>query len=229
MWGPNKSFIVAVMTRDSGEILIVQRLDATKPEDALPRAIVAGDRISYDVDPATGVIVYAVLNFQLAMDTTDIENVPEQFIKDGKIVIPFEHAIGLANPDNPSDAATNGPMFQSPNNAVAFDSIVLSPDGKSVAFTTGRYEGDGNFVPAELVVGETRVATPDGPPSVTRILSGEIFEPSWHPDNRRLVFVRREAGGQRAILTINRDGTRETPISREGSFSTPKFSPQLQE
>jgi hypothetical protein len=56
-WGKDKESVVAVMRReDDTEILVVQDMTEAKP----PAAIIAGDRVEFDISPETGVVAFSV-------------------------------------------------------------------------------------------------------------------------------------------------------------------------
>jgi hypothetical protein len=80
-WSPDKKAIYAVMRGEGGEVLIYQRTDFTNPQDGAPRVIAGGERIDFDVDPKQNRVVFAILNFHWV----NPEQVPPEFIKDGKI------------------------------------------------------------------------------------------------------------------------------------------------
>ncbi|HWA82504.1 MAG TPA: hypothetical protein VG820_03660, partial [Fimbriimonadaceae bacterium] len=95
-WTPDRKAVFAVMRRDTGEILIYQKLDFTTPQEGLPQPVIAGDRIDFDVDQSSGKVYFAVQNFQWP----DPNSVPSEFVKNGKVSVPFRHAIGMVDPAN---------------------------------------------------------------------------------------------------------------------------------
>lgn len=222
-WTPDEKYIVAVMTRDTGEILVTQNMAPAEGENPRPIGIIAGERIWFDIAP-NGTVVYAVLNFRWPNE----EEIPEEFIKNGRVTTPFRHQLGLITPSNTQDPERNGPLFASQEDSVAFFDPAVSPDGGSVLFTVGKYEGDGNFLPDQLNIAPFRPNLGGGPVTrPARVVAGEIYEASWHPDSRKITYIRRGANGLRSLYTILRDGTRETPISKDlGNFAMPRFSPQ---
>lgn len=215
-WAGNGDYIVAIMKRDEGEVLIVQKLNATEKEDLVPRPIFGGDRIDFDIDPNTGAVVFTVLNFQFP----DMENIPKENIKNGKAVKPFLHGIFLMDVTKPVSEGLV-PIAVSNEMIQAFGPPAISPDGTQIAVTTGNYDQT-NYEPGGLAIMPAKAA---GMQEGSPLVRGRIYEVSWHPNGTSLVYIKRE-GRERAIFKINRDGSGETKVSDGGNFMTPKLSPQ---
>jgi hypothetical protein len=209
-WTKDRAFIVAIMRREEGEVLVLQNMTG---ELQPPAPIVAGDRIDMDVDRATGQIVFAVRGFRFLED-----QLPPDAVAAGKIERPFENALFVLDPaeKQPKPLAVS-------QDAVAFASPAFSPNGDRVAFVLGEVGEQGDLRPQALAL------APVGPGAgqPLRLAEGEIFEPSWSPDGERVAFVRRGVDGKRNIHVIHRDGSRERNLSGgRGNFARPLFSPQ---
>lgn len=230
-WMKGKDWVVGVMKRDEGEILVVQSLIEGK-DGKLPRpeALAAGDRIDIDVNPATGALAYAVVGFQWP----DVNRVPPEFRKGNRITTPFRHMVGLFDPageggpsvDDLQAAAKgqqrSGPIIASPQNQQAFISPRFSPDGSTLLLVVGPYDGN-NVSPKVLIASPAQVG---GAASAQPLVQGEVYEPSWSPNGNTVAFVRK-SGGKRTVFTVNKDGSSERNVSGDnGDFSTPIFSPQ---
>lgn len=215
-WLKNQEYIAAIMKRDEGEVLIIQKVNAADASELMPRALFGGDRIDMDVDPKTGNLVFTVLNFQFP----DLDNIPPDNIKDGKVVKPFTHGIFIVDPSVKGVDAI-APIAISQDDKLAFGPAAVNPDGSQIATTTGTYDGV-NFEPAGLAVMPLQ---PGGMQGGTAVVSGQIYELSWHPNGESLLYIKR-AGSERAIYKIGRDGSAETKVSSGGNYMTPKFSPQ---
>lgn len=222
-WSTNKRFIIAVMRRDEGEILLIQ--DTEPMEDPVtkqvalppPMPIVAAERIEFDVCPTTGEVVFVVQNFQYLSSS----QIPPEMIKNGVATRPFTHAVGIAYPGKPLEDSQK-PIMISPDDKLAFGKPAISPDGSTVLLTTGNYSG-GIYHATSLV---SVPKAPEGGKSGTRIMDGEIDDVGWGPNSQVLIFTKRE-GGKRAVFTMNRDGSDLKNLTgTKGNFFSPRLSPQ---
>lgn len=214
-WGPNRESILAVMRRpEGGEVLVLQSLKVVADEKTgvnriePPVAVAAGERIEFDLAP-DGKAVVCILGFRFP----DPQNVPKEFVKNGRVVAPYRHALIAFEPANPS-AGLKG-LVASSGDDVAFASPRISPDGSSVAAVKGRLDESGQFAPEALVLIRT-----DGSDNL-QLVAGDVREPSWHPSGDKIVFVK-----DRAIHVVGKDGSALTKITTEGRFASPLFSPQ---
>ena len=212
-WAKNKRYIVAVMRRDEGEILIVQDTQVSEKSGTIPppQPLAAGARIEISVSPKDGNLAYVIQNFQWP----DVRMVPEEFRKNNRVTVPFRHAIAIFNFEK-----MEGPVVASEDDDVAFGSAVMSPDGTQILATVGSYS-DGNVNPRQLALMPARTGGGLAPAILTE---SEVYEPNWHPTGARVVYIKRE-GGKRSIYTMEKDGTGEKSISGEGEFASPAFSP----
>ncbi len=215
-WTSDKRFVAAVLRREDGtEVLILQNLGAEEP----PQPVVAGAKIEFDVSPRNGDVFYAVEEFLLP----DPQNAPEEFKKDGRIVLPFRHAVGVLRTEAGGSAPVGALVAASPDDKACFRSLSVSPDGATLLLVQGRYEGGGRMAPEALMV---MPAQAGGATSAAAVLRGQVYEPSWGPDSRTIAFAR-VADGKRSIFTIAKDGSAERSVSAgKGDFGFPKISPQ---
>ena len=210
-WTPDKKWIAAVMRREEGgEVLIIQDMTTS----AAPMIIAAGDRIDFDVNPVSGDVLFLSTGFEFPSN-----QVPKEFIKDGKVVRPFKHFLGIFQPSNKAVLVVGA----SDENKNAFAEPKVSPDGLTIVLTAGPYLGDGSVKP------ETLIALPfaeKGITSATKLADGTITGPSWGVDSQTIYFSRIGKDGRRALCQIEKDGSREKSLATDGDFSSPKASPQ---
>lgn len=233
-WGKDKAWIIAVRRTDTGEALVVQPM-TVEEERRVPLVVTTGDRVDFDVDQNTGLVAINVQGFQWVNPS----EVPKEFIKNGRATKPYEHAISLLDLDGSKPAM---PVAVSKDPKRAFGTPAISPDGQNMVFTTGAYI-DGSYTPTNLfMIPATQLSgevgrvndklvyylapVSIGPEGIYRVVVGEIFEPSWHPDGQTLVYVKRE-GGQRSIYTADKTGSGEKRITEgDRNYASPFFSPQ---
>lgn len=219
-WFFNRRYIAAVMSReDKGESLIVQD---TIPDDKgnirPPQLLFIAEKIAITVDPKSGGLVFAVTEVlpQLGNDGKPVVG------EDGKPqVYPFSHALfRMVEKDNALAIEFIGP---SPSKEFCLASPVVSPDGNSVMFLAGKYLGDGNMEVQSLV---SCPLTQGGIKGGTPIVSGNITDPSFSPDGKKIAYIKQE-GGHQAIFVANSDGGDAKNLTgSSGDFATPVFSPQ---
>lgn len=221
-WTPDKRFVAAVMRREEGEALILQEIEGDKS----PIPIVAGDHIEFDVDPATGRVVFLVLNFRFI----DPKQAPPELIKEGRIVLPFRHVVSVIDPaliSNPETARQPGAtleILRSSKDEEAFHELSVAPDGSRILLVVGRYDPDKGRVEPEAMASMPMV---EGGQGGSLILRAKVYEPSWHPNSSTIAFVMYNAQGKRAVHTINRDGGGLKDLSGDrGDFAFPRLSPQ---
>lgn len=213
-WVAGKQAIAAVMRRDMGEILIVQRMPQPGKPLERPELLAAGERIELSVNPKNGGLVYAVQNFQWPGQP------PAQFVKNGKVTRPFSHFVGIWTFDQPEQT----PIIASNEDEVAFGSPAVSPDGSRLLLVVGNYDG-ASVSPRELI---TLPAQSNGAQGAARLFQGAIYDPAWSPTGDKIAYVKRDTEGKRNIYVANADGSAEKNLSQgKGDFSSPKFSPQL--
>lgn len=213
--GNGRNWIAAVMRNDLGEVLILQDMGSDELRPPIP--IIAGERVEFEVNPKTGEIIYVSIGFQFP----DRENIPEQFIENGRIKRPFEHVVGIVDPNHLDKPM--GPIAANNSDDVSFTLPRISPDGSTLLLVTGKHTGSGQVEPANMVVMPARS---EGGASATKVIDGAVQDPSWAPDSERILFVKAEKG-KRAIQEIRRDGTGLRNITGQlGDFGHPLYSPQ---
>ena len=212
---PGRQAVAAVMRREEGEVLIIQSLTPVNDRVPKPIPVMAGDRIDFDLDPSTGALVCAVQNFRWV----DRDAVPAQFRKGNRIVTPFRNMIGIIDPKT----GTPSIMGASPDDKSAFGAPHVSPDGTRVLATAGSVQ-DGSLLPEVLLTMPLRA---QGAQQASVLARGEVYEPSWSVDGKRIVYAKR-TGGKRDVYTMNADGTEEKNLTQgKGDYATPLFSPMV--
>ncbi|MFN3728689.1 MAG: hypothetical protein ACK4XJ_03130 [Fimbriimonadaceae bacterium] len=215
-WGKNRDTIIAVMRREGGEVLVVQDM---KNLDEPPTPIAAGREIEFDVSYETGKVVFTVQAFQWP----DLDRVPEEFVKDGVAVAPFQHFIGFVDATN-ADKEPMTLIGVSPNDETCFSSPIIDPTGDSFVCRIGSYDENQGFIPKELATMPVREGAIQ---SSSVLFRGAIYEPNWNPNGQSLVFCMRNDSGKRAVFQLNRDGSGLKDLTGDrGDFSFPTYSPQ---
>lgn len=217
-WMRRRDQIVAVMTRDIGEVLIVQDLGSRTP----PIPVVAGMRIDFDVNQRNGDVYFTVQDFMFV----DERNVPPEFIKDGVATPPFRAAIGRISAPRNGQPAQPEILAASIDDETGFVGVRVAPDGSAFLFLTGPATGNGNITVDSLSLAPTG-GRPIGDRAL-RLIRGRVFEPSWAPDSQTIAYAKYDEQNKRSIFTVCRDGSNETNITKgKGDFAFPLFSPQV--
>ena len=230
-WFGGDKYIVAIMKGDEGETLLLQ--DMTPVQDALrpPIPLAAADHIDMDVDRKTGIIVFTLEGFRFP----DKDHIPPEFIKNGKVVPPFRHEIGLLDPRSMQQVPQSDPsqppvsyaqpqaVVQTPNDQNVFGSPKLSPDGSKVLVTYGVYK-NGEMDMKGLIV-MPAVAGGGGNPSF--IHKGPVTSMSWSGDGNQIVYSQHDNAGTDTVHVMNSDGSGDQQIAAgKGSFTQAVFSPK---
>jgi TolB protein len=218
-WCKDRRYIVGIMRRNDTETLVIQCMqpsaNAGSLDDGMPHGLLAGDHIDLSIDPKTGNVVYAVINYQLI----DTSNVPSSMIKNGKVVKEFRNIIGFINPD---DMKEGGKIVGWPTADRAFAQPQVSPDGSQILFVGGS-ETDAGFKPLYLF---TCPFTANGAASLTQLGGGPISSPNWSPDGAHIVFDVLETDGHSDVVEVDANGANTKVLTAgKGSFSSPRFSP----
>lgn len=209
-WCSNGKYIVAVMRRDAGEILIAQEMQAVDGKFPLPRPIVAGEHVDFAVNPKDGTVVYCVQGFQWPDGTPPMG-------KDGKPVKKqFVDAVGSV------DLAGKLVILQASQGDIAFSSPTISPDGQSLAVCVAKVI-NGEATPQGLIT----LPAHNDPSFKPHQYGGDIHEPSWSPDSKRILAAVRLTGKPRSIYEIFLDGSTPRNVTGDsGNFGYPRYSPQ---
>lgn len=219
-WGKDKEFIVSVMRREEGEIMICQNVtDFSKP----PTIVVAGDRVDFDLAP-DGTVVFTCQKFTFPSPNL----VPPELVKNGKIEYPFRHMIGFFKPGEPGvyepGPTQSNVIAVTANDEICFGSPKVSPDGSLVLCTVGPYEGYGMMKVRNLITMAVRVR---GGEETKTIVPHRVYEAEWRADGKKIVFTG-EAEGKQVVFTVNADGSEMKAITgTKGSFRGARFSPAI--
>lgn len=218
-WTPDKAFVVAVMRNEEGEVLVVQPLAGGE----LPKTVMAGQRIDFDIHPESGRIFYMVEGFR----PLNLESVPKEWIVDGKLKLPFHHMIGWLDPGklaaNAAAEDAGGVVAQATDPKEAFRGLKLSPDGAQMAFVATVINNDGMVEPRGLVICPAETA---GGSKAGLIHAGAVQEIDWHPGGMKIVFSESK-NGERGLFTIDlSNGAVKSLTAGKGDFAQPSFSPQ---
>ncbi len=219
-WSLDKAYIVAVMRRDNGESLIIQRANPTTDEERRPILILCADHIEFDIHPTKNEIVYSAQNFQWQ----DSDHVPDLFHKGGKTTRPYNHVLAYLDLDKviARDKSGLGGIELSNSDGKCWSQPAYSPDGEGLVVVAGAYAvTEGEFKPAGLMFYPAH----GGPSGV--VAKGQISDPSWQPSGDAVIFARREVNGEKDLVVVPRAGGGEKSLTAgKGNFSRPLYSPQ---
>lgn len=220
-WCGGGGSIVTIMTRDEGEVAVLQSMDevpikqpdgTSVPGVAPPLPVVAGDRIDVAVSPKDGSVVLCVRGFDYPT-----EDQRRAAARNGRVRKPFENGILIIDPKSPQPKV----LLASTEAGVAFSSPAVAPDGSQIVFTAGVATEDG-YTPGALVTAPFREG---GDANAQNVFRGEVFEPSYTPDGKEILFAHR-ADRTRRIKRFDRESGRVSDVTKDGNFSFPRLSPQ---
>lgn len=215
-YGTKKDSILGILKGDRGETLILQDPNVVGGRLRPPMLIAAGDRIDLSMCPANGKVIFTVLNYRFP----DPNNIPPQFIQNGRVVVPFRHMAGLLDPAVPG--LVN--MIASQDNRTCFANPVISPDGSSALLLAGTYSGDGEVDGKVLISIPVREGAAS---SVARVHVGPVYSPSFSPDGTQIAYEVRGPNGAKSIHVMSSDGSNDRALTpSQDSFGAPAFSPQ---
>lgn len=215
-------WIVAIVRNEAGhEVLVAQRMSPVQDQNTKlwslepPMPLISGDRVDFDVSK-DGTVVFTVQRFRFV----DPSDVPPEFIKEGKAVPPYRHAVIALKLDQRGDPA---PLGVSVEDAFAFGRPKLDPAGTTVALEVGAYDMTTGLQVKALIAAP--VAT--GGVNEAVLLAQTGREASWSPDGERVAYVAPTAEG-RAVYVVRREGGEPRRISTgPGTYARPAFSPQV--
>ena len=216
-WGQDKESVFAVMRRDDGEVLIINRLYADDPRMLAPVAYRAADEIQFDTTPEGGAVV-VVRGFQFP----DKENIEPEFIKNGVAVAPYKNEVSAIKFNEQGQPVPVMLALVQDDKNVFYDPAV-SPDGTRLAIVIVDKSAE-TPKPIGLVIMPLEER---GAERGTMIVSGEVSMPSWSPDGSMLTYLKRQPTGNNSVFTIKADGSGERRLTDEGDFTSPRFSPQI--
>lgn len=220
----DREYIAFIRKNDEGEQLVVAKADSAKPED---RKIVAvGEKISFDVDQVNKRVIYTVAGFHWPNPA----EVPPQFIKKDRMTVPFQHLVALYDVTSKASFGPTDTIATSADDKVAFSSVQVSPDGKTLVLLVGPYASGGVEGRMLVRMPAKNFGSKEGgviAPTPNVKLDGVIYTPSWSPDSSKVVFAVAAAGGKRDICEINADGSGFTNLTNgKGTYTSPVYSPQ---
>lgn len=222
-WSKDKQYIVAVMRREIGEVLICQditglpNLDITDPKSR-PILIAAGDKIEFDIDPVTGDVAYTLQGFRWP----DPRMIPPEFLEKGVAKNPFRHMIGLYSPGEPGPKP---PVAVAMDDKFAFGHPRVSPDGQMVMASVGPYQGSAVMEPTNLVAMPFR--TGGGSEGAITLVDEPAVEAEWSPNGKSITYVAQGEGRRNLFVMDVGSGSPPKNITGDrGSFRGPQFSPQ---
>lgn len=222
-WPLDRKSVVALMsTEDDLQVLIRQSLEPAKDSTGAvglppPQVLAVGQRVDYDVSKS-GRIVASVTGF----DFLDRDTIPPEFIKDGKIVKPYENAVIVFDPSLPPDQGTI-PVSVTNNKARTIVNPMFGPDGEQLIAIGGSWDGKSQFQ------GQAIVATGVTPNAQwVAVVQGNILEAVWHPSGTQLAFIRRVSPTEAAVYTLKVGSDEPNKVTESGEYSSISISPQLE-
>jgi TolB protein len=186
-------------------------------DESNPAVSPDGNRIAFDSDREGNWDIYTmningtgIINLT---NTPDIDELSPNWSLDGNKLV-----YGVAYNNSPSDIWIMNHDGSAKNKLVGFgySQPSWSPDGKEIA-----------FVYAVGVKSRIYIINSDGT-GLRELTTGTISGPSWSPDGNRLVFLHFDPDWNKAIATINRDGTNLqilTPYDNNILPKDPAWSP----
>lgn len=222
-WFHQRRYIAAVMRReDKGEALIVQDMEGDgKGNVRPPQLLFNAQKIDLAVNPKTGDLVFSIVD---ALPFYDEEG---KVLKgsDGKeIVVPFAH--GIFHTMEKDGKLSFEPIGIVKEKEICFSSPVVAPDGNTVMFLVAKYLGEGNMDIQSL---DVCPLVSNGMQGHTPLVNGNITDPTFSPDSRKIAYIKQD-GGHQAVFIANNDGSDAKNLTGStGDYATPVFSPQYKE
>lgn len=200
-----EALIAAVQVLDFGEAAIWYHIEPEIQAQKPPVLILTGKQVDLDWSPTEPKLVVAVVLSELEAGSGK----PKRALN---ILTVLDFSQDLKKP-------AVVPLWSAPGASEAAIQPIWSPDGNQIAYVRCRVEKGGHLVRTGLMT----IPADGGVP--TEIAAGEIYDPDWAPDSKRLVFAMGPPG-KRQIYTVQIDGTGLKQWTREGDYRTPKWSPR---
>lgn len=214
--------VVALMRRDSGEVLIHQGFTITKNEKGetlypRPMPLVAGKRIDFDVS-SEGIIAIAVVGAQRVQ-----ENFLLQPGEKAPPAPPFTNAVLLIDSNDLSKPPV--PVFVANDNNEAAIKPRFSADGQTLFALVGAGSEVGNVTVRGLMSFPAKEA---GVKESHPVIGGPISDFDISPAGDKVVYTA-TVRGKNCIFVVDAAGSEPKKISDDGDYSEPRFSPQVKQ
>jgi len=217
LWGNDKKIIAAVLRRDNGgQAFLLQ--DMTNPA-AKPRLVALGEHIGIAA-MANGGFVFAVVGYQLPEWDTELL---QKNMKNGKVVPPFQHMLGMIDPDGKTVIIGQIPNDGPAANLVYGDPIV-SPDNTQIAMALRQ----GNTATSQPLGVILIPLVAQGWQHGTPIAKGDFSQLSWNPSSDRLAAIMTRKDGGHDVVTIGKQHDIQNLTKGKGDFTEAVYSPQIQ-
>ena len=218
-YGGARDRIFAIMRNDEGEVAMCQAFGVDADKNMLPPTeIMRGRRVTMDVTP-DGRAVISVQGYDFPPDAP----VPPEFIKDGKTVKPFYNGVFLVTMDDLGKPNMVPIVLIPKDQNLAFQEVVISPDGKSLAAVVGSFDKNVDFQPGGLVV---MPFEPGGGTKGQKLMEGPVSQPCWAPDSTKVGFIYSHDGYSDIVVVDPTKPDAVTKVTENKKFMSPKFSPQ---
>lgn len=214
-YGPSRQDLFAVMRSPRGEVLIYSSTVPDAEGRLLPQVLQRAQKLDISTS-SSGVLGMMIRGFMFP----DPENIPAEFLKNGRPVPPFLN--GIMRLELVDGQLQQVAILLSQDITQAYGDIAVSPDGEKIAVVIGAQDKAGKFTPQGLIV--MPFAT-GGAAQVTPLDRGDISTPSWSRDSSKLVYIKTEEDNNN-IYAVAAVGGMPDQIGDDGLYSQPRFSPQ---
>lgn len=193
-------------------------------EKGQPSTILAGEKLWLDTSPIEPIGFVSIQHFALpeGMPT------PPQFIKDGKLELPFHNLIAKVNPTGKPPFE---PVIQGAGDNIAFGPLSVSPSGDQLAIVVG-FIKENEFHGQAIFVGPAKPAPAS---DFKQVYPNQANQPAsdnqiksvvWSPDGKHLLIQQR-ANSHSDIVVMEPDGGNVKNLTNgKGQFTQPVMSPQ---
>lgn len=220
MWAGNETDIFAMMRNDDGDVVIQQQLGADIEGNPFqPIELMRATRLYMDV-AKNGKAVVSVQFFQFPPD-----NIPPEFIKNGKVTKPFLHGLFLLEFGKDGRPVQPQAIFMpQPYEPIAFGDVAISPDGTKLAAVIGEIDKKtGDFISRGLAVMPFELG---GGQNGTPLMPGDLSQPTWSADGSKIYVVQNHDGFS-DLVEASLSGGQPKPLTNGKHVTSPKASPQL--